>query len=85
MNELEKGTPMGRGSQISWQVEGGLGSILTRHKATHLDGHLQICRTLVLPSSPPLYEKGRADILTVQLRKWHRTVRLMHEGVTANE
>ena len=88
MNELEKGTPMGRSSPTSLchgkRRAGWAPSPLVcfaKHEITHLDGHLKICKILM----GPFHKKGRADILIAQMRKWHRTVRMMCKGITANK
>lgn len=61
MNELEKGTPVGRGSPTSlclgkWRVGWAPSPLVcfARHKITRLDGHLQICKILM----GPFHKKG---------------------------
>lgn len=92
MNGLEKGTPVGRGSPTGlclgkWRTGWFLTPVvhLARHKTAHLDGHLKSAKHSLDPSSPQLHEEGRADVLILQKRKWHRTVRPMHKGVIANK
>lgn len=92
INDLGKGTSMGRGSPtnlclVKWRVGWAPSPLVhfVRDKATHVGGHLQICKIFMGPFLTTVLWAGRADILLMWRRRWHRTVRLMREGITANK
>lgn len=90
INDLGKGTSMGRGSPTNlWpcQMEGLTSLVHFVRAFSHTCGwtsaNLQNIHG-TLPHHSIMSRQG-VDILLMWRRRWHRTVRLMRAGITANK